>query len=73
VLSKNLIPANNFRRLSFESRHNLDVDKQTKHVETIATLKRRSMKRRSGGIRQSSTVGQKSVEFSSSFLSDTSA
>ena len=43
LLAKNLIAANSLRRLSFESHHNLDIDKQLKHMETMSTIRRRSL------------------------------
>ena len=37
LLAKNMIPINNLRRLSFESRHDV-VDKKLEHVETMMKL-----------------------------------
>ena len=57
ILSKNLIPKNNFRRLSFESRHSLNI------VDSCSAdgmrLRRASLQRRKGGILELTTSGKR--------------
>jgi hypothetical protein len=48
LLAKNLIPINNLRRMSFESRHDV-VDKKLEHVETMLI---RSAVRKISDVRQ---------------------